>query len=146
MARHFSLDEARRVLPELARLIRESVTSKARYQQAESYLQNLSQRILLLGGISVDTAEAELRRTQRDSSGQTLKRSLEAIEEMGVLVKDLEVGLIDFPTLYRGEEVYLCWRMDEEDIAHWHGVHEGFAGRKEIDRHFVENHRGEEPV
>ena len=61
-----------------------------------------------------------------------------------MVVKDLDVGLVDFPTFYRGEEVYLCWRMDESDIDHWHGVHEGFAGRKEIDRHFVENHRGED--
>jgi hypothetical protein len=62
---------------------------------------------------------------------------------MGVLIKDLEVGLVDFPTLFRGEEVYLCWRMDEADIDHWHGIHEGFAGRRPIDRHFLDNHRGE---
>jgi hypothetical protein len=68
---------------------------------------------------------------------------MERIEEMGVVVKDLDVGLVDFPTLFRGEEVYLCWRMDEDDIDHWHGVNEGFAGRKPIDQHFVENHRGE---
>jgi hypothetical protein len=109
-------------------------------------MQELAQRILMLGGISVDTATAEKWKTQRDSSAQALKQALEKIEEIGVVVKDLDVGLVDFPTLYRGEEVYLCWRMDESDIGHWHGVHEGFAGRKEIDRHFVENHRGEDRV
>ena len=50
---------------------------------------------------------------------------------------------VDFPTLFQGEEVYLCWRMDEDDIDHWHGVNEGFVGRKPIDQHFVDNHRGE---
>ena len=61
-------------------------------------------------------------------------------------MKDLDVGLVDFPTLFRGEEVYLCWRMDEDDIDHWHGVNEGFAGRKPIDKHFVDNHRGDSMV
>ena len=144
MARHFTLAEARALLPTVGRLIRESVHSKGRYQQGDNYMQDLAQRILMLGGISVDTATAEKWKAQRDSSAQALKQSLEKIEEIGVVVKDLDVGLVDFPTLYRGEEVYLCWRMDESDIAHWHGVHEGFAGRKEIDRHFVENHRGED--
>jgi hypothetical protein len=144
MGRHFTLAGARAMLPAVGRLIRESVQAKARYTEAESYLQNLSQRILLLGGLSVDIAAAEALKAQKESSGQTLKQSLEKIEQMGVLVKDLDVGLVDFPTLYQGEEVYLCWRMDEDDIEHWHGVHEGFAGRKEIDKHFVDNHRGRE--
>jgi hypothetical protein len=144
MARHFTLIEARALLPAVGRLIREAVHAKGRYQQGDDYLQQLAQRILMLGGISVDTATAENWKAQRDSGAQTLKQALEKIEELGVVVKDLDVGLVDFPTLYRGEEVYLCWRMDESDIGHWHGVHEGFAGRKEIDRHFVENHRGED--
>jgi hypothetical protein len=54
------------------------------------------------------------------------------------------VGLIDFPTLYRGSEVYLCYRMDEADIRFWHNTTEGFAGRKEIDNVFLDNHRGED--
>lgn len=145
MARHFTLDSARALLPRVGRLIRDSVQAKTRYQEAETYMRDLAQRILMMGGIAVDTAAAEARRAQRDTNGQFLKQALDEIEDLGVLVKDLNAGLVDFPTLYRGEEVYLCWRMDEDDITFWHGVHEGFAGRKEIDGHFVENHRGEEP-
>ncbi|HVW86126.1 MAG TPA: DUF2203 domain-containing protein [Bryobacteraceae bacterium] len=144
MSRHFTLSEARALLPAVGKLIRDAVQAKSRYQESETYMQELSQRILMLGGMSVDTSAAEAWKTQRDSSAQTLKNSLEKIEEMGVLVKDLDIGLVDFPTLYRGEEVLLCWRMDEDDIDHWHGVHEGFAGRKEIDKTFIENHRGDD--
>jgi len=144
MARHFTLAEARALLPSAGRLLRDSAQSKARYQESEAYMRNLSQRILMYGGISVDTATAEAWKTQRESSGQALRQALDKLDELGILVKDLDVGLVDFPTLYRGEEVYLCWRMDENDIEYWHGVHEGFAGRKEIDRHFLENHRGED--
>lgn len=143
MPRYFSLDDAHAALPAVGRSIREAVQAKARYQEAEKYLQDLTQRILMMGGMTVDTAQAEAWKSQYDSNGAALKSSMERIEEMGILVKDLDIGLVDFPTLFRGEEVYLCWRMDEDTIDHWHGISEGFAGRKAIDRHFLENHRGE---
>jgi hypothetical protein len=143
MARHFTLDEAHALLPEVGRLIREAVSSKARYTAAETWLHELAQRIMMRGGIHVDTAVVESWKNQRDASGSLLKSALDTIEDLGVLVKDLNTGLVDFPTLYRGEEVYFCWRMDEDAIEYWHGVHEGFAGRKEIDREFRTRHRGE---
>lgn len=143
MPRYFTIAEARAALPAVGRDIREAVHAKGRYLEAEKVIQDLGQRILMMGGIHVDTKSAEAWKTQRDSNAQTLKSSMDRIEEMGVLVKDLDVGLVDFPTLFRGEEVYLCWRMDEADIDHWHGVNEGFAGRRPIDQNFVENHRGD---
>jgi hypothetical protein len=146
MPRYFTLTEARAALPAVGRGIREAVQAKARYSEAESAIQELTQRILMMGGINVNTTIAEAWKTQFDSNAQTLKTAVERIEEMGVLIKDLEVGLVDFPTLFRGEEVYLCWRMDEADIDHWHGIHEGFAGRRPIDRHFLDHHRGENAV
>jgi len=50
---------------------------------------------------------------------------------------------VDFPTLLRGDEVYLCWRLGEPCIGFWHGVDEGFRGRKPVDRDFLDNHRGD---
>jgi hypothetical protein len=143
MPRYFTLAEARAALPVVGRNIREAVQAKAHYAEAEKAIQDLVQRILMMGGINVDTVAAETWKAQYDSNAQTLKTSLERIEDLGVLVKDLDIGLVDFPTLFRGEEVYLCWRMDEGDIDHWHGVNEGFKGRRPIDKHFVDNHRGE---
>jgi hypothetical protein len=143
MPRYFTLDEARAALPAVSRSIREAVQAKQRHEEAGKRINDLAQRILMMGGLSVDTTAAESWKNQFDTNAETLKTSMERIEELGVLVKDLDIGLVDFPTLFRGEEVYLCWRMDEDDIDHWHGVHEGFAGRKPIDRNFVENHRGE---
>lgn len=143
MPRYFTLTEARAALPLVGRGIREAVQAKAHYVEAENAIQNLAQRILMMGGLNVDTGAAEAWKAQYDSNAQTLKNAMERIEELGVLIKDLDIGLVDFPTLFRGEEVYLCWRMDENDINHWHGVNEGFNGRKPIDKHFVENHRGE---
>ena len=143
MPRYFTLDQARAALPTVERSIRDACGAKSKYDEADSALQALSQRIMFAGGMVVDTAAAENWKSQRDSNARTLKAAMEKLEEIGVQVKDLEVGLVDFPTLFRGEEVLLCWRMDEDDIEHWHGVHEGFAGRKVIDRDFLDNHRGE---
>jgi hypothetical protein len=143
MPRYFTLREARAALPAVSRDIRDAVHAKGRYTEADSALQALGQRILMRGGILVDTAAAEAWKSQRDAGAQTLKNTLGRIEEMGVVVKDLDVGLIDFPTLYRGQEVYLCWRMDEADIDFWHGTHEGFAGRKLIDGEFLSRHTGD---
>jgi hypothetical protein len=143
MPRYFTLEEARAALPGVGRSIREAMHAKMRYLEAEKVIQDLAQRILMMGGVTVDTNVAEAWKSQRDSNAQVLKSTLDRIESMGVLVKDLDVGLIDFPTLLRGEEVYLCWRMDEDDIDHWHGVNEGFSGRKPIDKNFVDNHRGD---
>ena len=143
MPRYFTLAQARSALPAVGRSIREAVQSKKQYSEAEKAVQELVQRILMRGGVQVDTEAAEAWKSQLDSNGKVLKAALESIEEMGVLVKDLDVGLVDFPTLFRGEEVYLCWRMDEDDIDFWHGIHEGFRGRRPIDQHFVDNHQGE---
>ncbi len=143
MPRYFTLREARAALPAVGRDVRDAVHARSRYKEAEGALQELGQRILMLGGIVVDTAPAERWKTQRESGAQSLKSTLGRIEDMGVLVKDLDVGLIDFPTLYRGQEVYLCWRMDEADIDFWHGTTEGFAGRKLIDREFLSHHSGD---
>ncbi len=140
MPRYFTLREARAALPAVAKDIREAVHSKSRYQEADSALQELGQRILMRGGMMVDTVKAEAWKNQRESGAQSLKCTLGRIEELGVLVKDLDVGLIDFPTLYRGQEVYLCWRMDEDDIDFWHGTQEGFTGRKLIDSEFLTHH------
>ena len=58
---------------------------------------------------------------------------MEQIQAAGVLVKDLDQGLLDFPSLREGEEILLCWHVGEGDIKYWHGLEEGFAGRKPID-------------
>ncbi|MBM3775738.1 MAG: DUF2203 family protein [Acidobacteria bacterium] len=143
MSRRFTLAEAGRLLPHVGRLIREAVRLKAEMAEAEALLQGVSHQITLSGGMVVDRSRALEARSQRDSSARGLKSALEKIEQTGCVVKDLDVGLVDFPTLFRGSEVYLCWKLDEPAIRFWHGVDEGFAGRKPIDQEFLDNHRGE---
>ena len=61
-----------------------------------------------------------------------LRRSLEAIGDAGVIVKDIDMGLVDFPSERDGETVYLCWKVDEPDILFWHRIDDGFQGRRPL--------------
>ncbi len=90
----------------------------------------------------MDRAQALEQKNRREAAAAALKQTIEKIQEFGCLVKDLDIGLIDFPTLFQGEEVYLCWKLGEVGIRFWHGIHEGFRGRKPIDAEFLEHHQG----
>jgi hypothetical protein len=56
----------------------------------------------------------------------------EALDRLDIVVRDLERGLVDFPAVIDGREVYLCWLLDEPSVTHWHGVESGFAGRRPL--------------
>ncbi|MGA2740552.1 MAG: DUF2203 domain-containing protein [Bryobacteraceae bacterium] len=144
MSRRFTFWEAERTLPQIREWMREAVVMKSQFDEAEQAMQSLAARITMMGGILVNRERAAEDKARREVSGQRLRTILENFEESGVLVKDLEKGLVDFPTLFRGEEVYLCWKLDEESIGFWHGTHEGFAGRKAIDQDFLDHHEGEQ--
>jgi len=131
------------MLPQIREWMREAVALKSQYDAAERAVQSLAARITMMGGIVVNRERAAEDKARRDAAGQQLRSLLENFEQSGVLVKDLDKGLVDFPTLFRGEEVYLCWKLDEPSIQFWHGTHEGFAGRKAIDQDFLDHHEGE---
>ena len=143
MSRRFTLEEAESLLPEIEKSIREAIASKSELEQAETGLQAINQRVIMLGGVLVDRSAVYQNRLRRDQSAERLKAAIQKIQESGCLIKDLDVGLVDFPTLFRGDEVYLCWKLGETGISFWHGTQEGFAGRKPIDAEFREQHRGD---
>jgi hypothetical protein len=67
--------------------------------------------------------------------GTRIERGVKGIVELGILVKDLDMGLVDFLGLRSGHEVFLCWHYGEDDIAYWHEINGGFAGRQLLDEH-----------
>jgi hypothetical protein len=142
--RFFNLLEAERALPEVERLLRSLISLKDDYQQAESQLTRIAQRIALSGGMIPPRDEIGLLRQQKDANARAIKAAVERIQEIGCQLKDLDTGLVDFPTLYCGQEVYLCWKLGESGITYWHHVEDGFKGRRPIDKEFLENHHGEE--
>jgi len=143
MARRFTLAEAQSLIPRVDRLLREAVSLKSQYQEAEQEMQAIMQRVTLMGGMMVDRDGVIDTRNRRDETRSKLGTAIEQVQEVGCVVKDLDIGLIDFPTLFRDEEVYLCWKLGEPKIGFWHGVDEGFRGRKAIDQDFLDHHRGD---
>jgi len=146
MPRYFTLQESERLLPEVERALREALLQKSEYEKADKELDAFTERIRMSGGAVVNRGQHLATRARRDASTGALREVFERIEQIGVLVKDLDIGLIDFLTLYQGREVCLCWKLGEERIRFWHGTDEGFAGRKPIDDDFLENHRGDAVV
>jgi hypothetical protein len=143
MPRYFTLAEAERTLPEVERALRDALFQREEYQRAHEALESSKTRIRMSGGSRVDPgAHLELR-ARRDTSAAALKDAIDRIEAAGALLKDLDIGLIDFLSRYRGEQVCLCWKLGEERIEFWHGLDEGYAGRKPIDEEFRANHFGE---
>jgi hypothetical protein len=145
MPRFFTLQQAESLLPDVEAAIRDAISLKAEYERHEAEWRNASRRVASLGGVRVDRAQATEQKNQREQAARALAQAVEKIHAFGCLVKDLDIGLIDFPTLFQGEEVYLCWKLGERGIGFWHGVTEGFRGRKPIDPGFLDRHRGELP-
>ena len=145
MPKRFSLAEASSLLPQLDRLLREAATAKSDYEEAERSIQATHERVMLAGGMVVDRVRALADRAGRERSAERLHSVIGEIQETGCLVKDLDQGLVDFPTLFRGVEVYLCWKLGESHIEFWHSVDDGFRGRKAIDQDFRDGHEGDRP-
>jgi hypothetical protein len=145
MPRFFTLKQAELLLPEVESAIRDAIALRTEYQEAEAEWQSFSHRVMVLGGVLVDHSQILEQKNRRESTALHLKEALERVQENGCLVKDLDLGLVDFPTRYHGEEVYLCWKLGEKRIQFWHGVQEGFRGRKPIDQEFLDHHQGELP-
>ena len=91
----------------------------------------------MLGGSRINHEEIVRRRSSIDAAETRLREMAEKIQETGCVIKDLDIGLIDFPAIFRGREVYLCWKLGEAEILFWHPVEEGFRGRKPIDEDFI---------
>ena len=134
MERTFTYDEASTLLPVLESLLRRALTAKATLEAADNSFQELSAKIMVSGGLLVDIARAARRRAERDKAAQDLKDSFAEIESIGVQVKDLDIGLLDFPCNVGDRTILLCWKMGEKSITHWHGMEEGFRGRKPVDQ------------
>ena len=143
MPRYFTLNQAQRLIPEVERLLRDALFHKHEFQKTHDELEQINDRIRMAGGMRVDPSALLSLRARRDTSASTLKQLLDDIQETGAQVKDLDIGLIDFMTLYENREVCLCWKLGEDAIHFWHGAEEGFRGRKPIDQEFLNGHRGD---
>ncbi len=132
----FTLDEAQSLLPVLESLLKRALESKREVEKLEAELSALAQRIYVSGGIRVDVGAVSKQRAAVEDHTKRIRESIAEIDSIGVQVKDLETGLLDFPCRVDDEIVLLCWRSGETAIEHWHTVDAGFQGRQPVDERF----------
>jgi hypothetical protein len=137
--RTFNLDEAQSLLPILESLLRTAIDGKKLIEAVDGELQELAHRVFLSGGLLVNVVQTARRKAERERTIQRVKDAVAEIAATGVQVKDLEIGLLDFPCKVGGEIVLLCWKLGEVGITHWHGTEEGFASRKPIDERITKS-------
>jgi len=129
--RYFTPEEANALLDEVRPLAEALVAHRRAIAVTATRQARLVQRIAGNGG---DFDPQEPRTLEEDfrREDEAAVQCVEELQRLGVLVKDLDRGLVDFPALRGDEEVLLCWQVGEDEIAYWHGVDEGFAGRKPL--------------
>jgi len=131
--RTFTLDEAEALLPVLEPLLRTAIDGKKLMDEVDAEMQAVAHRVFLNGGTHLNIVVLARRKAERAKAEQRVHDALAEIDSIGVQVKDLGIGLLDFPCEVKGRMVLLCWKLGEKSITHWHATTEGFAGRKPID-------------
>jgi hypothetical protein len=130
MARHFTLDEARALLPRITALAQAMQERKAEFDRRRAADRFLASR--------TDDDGEHLSEAQAEHHRESLRLATEIehlmaeIHEMGVEVKGIDEGLVDFPAERDGRTVYLCWKLNEPDITWWHDLTSGFRGRQPL--------------
>jgi len=115
--RRFTLDQANKALPLVTRIVRDIVNTHERATQLQAKLEE-------------STGRESALQAQLDSALEQLQDYVDELGSIGVELKDYESGLIDFPGRHQGRDVYLCWKLGEDKVTHWHELHSGYAGRQ----------------
>lgn len=131
MARVFTPEEANEALAEVRPLAERMVAARRSLAAAVRRQRELALRISANGG---DLSPGEVRDAAADVEREVaaVAECVAALDARGVQVKDMDEGLLDFPARHGGRDVLLCWKVGEPEVAYWHGLEEGFAGRKPL--------------
>jgi len=128
--RTFTPAEANEALPEVRPVAERMVELRERLREVEGEQREMVQTIAGNGsGFAVNDSRSD----EFKQLVAKLEGCVEELDRLGVQVKDLDLGLLDFPAVRDGEDVLLCWHVGEERVEWWHGLEEGYAGRKRID-------------
>ena len=131
--RLFTLTEAERARQELEPFLVEAMDSRKKLAGLEHDLSAVSARIMMMGGVIVPYEKLAVLRVEHNQLAESLKSALNRILETGCVIKNLDVGLLDFPAIIDNQNVYLCWKLGEDRIRFYHRQDEGFSGRKPLD-------------
>jgi hypothetical protein len=126
----FTPDQANESLADVRPLVERLVEHRADLLAAQARLAELAAGVAGNGGIDPEQPSAFAGAAADAERG--IEDTVSALHELGVVVKDIDAGLVDFPAEREGAPVYLCWQLGEDAVGYWHGIEEGFAGRKPL--------------
>ena len=129
---YFEPDEVESLIPRLTEIMARVMAAHAEGREARAWLETEHQRITVAGGGIVDRAAWRTARERLERCTPLVQDGLQAIQALGGVTKDVEMGLVDFPHRRQGRVVNLCWRHGETRIGYWHGLDEGYATRKPL--------------
>ena len=136
MPRYFTLSEAEALLPSVRARLESAINSRAELAAIDAEFQELMARISMAGGSEINPTKVARRKLERSSLVKSIEGAIDFIQTSGCVVKDLDMGLLDFPALLGNDEIYLCWKLGEPRIEWWHRINDGFAGRLRIGDEF----------
>ena len=130
-SRYFTLEEAQECVPWLEEVFQTLGEARNQARRLSEEVADLEQRMSSNGGSDLDHRLSQSRRSLKEQS-DVIADAIQPVIERGISVKSIEQGLVDFPHLREGREVYLCWRQGEAAIHFWHDLDSGYAGRQAL--------------
>ncbi len=124
MLTFFTPSEVNSIIPDVQRMLQDLGSKKNQIASERKVLEELA---LKDGGEAAELSQSKIQRLMED-----IERLVSLLEEMGCIVRHIDEGIVDFPALRYGKQVYLCWRLGEPEVAYWHDMEKGFAGRSRI--------------
>ncbi|MGH9405980.1 MAG: DUF2203 domain-containing protein [Terriglobia bacterium] len=131
--RYFNREEAEELLPAIGKSLEEARKQKQSLDTLDEDFSQAAARIMMLGGSVPPYQDLLKKKGERQKFATRIEDVVNRIQETGCVVKDVDMGLVDFPSLRNGREIYLCWKLGEKRIEFWHSLDEGYASRKPID-------------
>jgi hypothetical protein len=121
---YFTVEEANAALPALRAIVAKMLEARQRIVDAQPQVWPVLEKAAGNGGSPLASAVL--------NDFEIVQHSVKAIQKMGIELKDINTGLVDFLAERDGRDVYLCWRYDEPSVAHWHDLETGFSGRQPL--------------
>ncbi len=130
--KHFTPQEAEELIPSLERLTESIRVTQRALDAYDAEFGDLEKKIQASGGLWVHLSDWTSKRLLRETAAGKVAEEMEQLQSLGVLLKDFEMGLVDFPSLMGEEEIFLCWKSGESGIQFWHRTNEGYINRKPL--------------
>ena len=134
----FSVEQANRMIREIRPELEELSRVRQEVRRIERRIEVMSLALAGASASNPDNSESRILIARRTELTNKMREGLQALQERGCVVKDLELGLVDFYSLMGDRLIFLCWQLDEKEVSHWHTLDGGFASRQPLDRSELE--------